>query len=337
MTESIEGTPSEATGAVTTLQQAASSIREGKGFDALTSALALAHGVPVPPSIIRRIRECAGRLLSGTFNSALRYVERHTERLDFEAKVQRDLVVKAANEGLAHLPDETKHAIAMGFLNEYALKLENKSAVVAEALTSIAHEEALEDEHPDAEISKDWLNHFSDVAAQKCDPEMRRLMGRILAGEIRQPGSYSPLTIQRMSTLTSQAATLFERLSHVVAFVDDGAMAVMTEHEYEAGKGFPELKISWTELALLASYGLLETAHATQWHQDGPESMSVRGRKFIAKSKSGNQVEIYGYLLSESGREIYQLLDFSDYFDFDKWVQSRLVPYGIEIDTSAAP
>ena len=44
-------------------------------------------------------------------------------------------------------------------------------------------------------ISDDWLNAFETEARQKSTEEMQTYFGKILAGEIRKPGSYSTETI----------------------------------------------------------------------------------------------------------------------------------------------
>src|ERR1700674_5645067 len=72
---------------------------------------------------------------------------------------------------------------------------------------------AASDKEPEAPpISEDWLNAFESEAAQMSSEQMQRLFGRILAGEIRQPSSYSIKTIKLMAQVDNRAATLFSRL-----------------------------------------------------------------------------------------------------------------------------
>lgn len=49
-------------------------------------------------------------------------------------------------------------------------------------------------------INDDWLNSFETEARSKSTEEMQLRFGRILAGEIRQPGSYSPKAMQTETT-----------------------------------------------------------------------------------------------------------------------------------------
>lgn len=60
------------------------------------------------------------------------------------------------------------------------------------------------------EISEDWLNIFEKEACNKSSEDMRLLFGKILAGEIHKPSSYSMKTIKLISELDNEAAKLFQ-------------------------------------------------------------------------------------------------------------------------------
>ncbi len=60
------------------------------------------------------------------------------------------------------------------------------------------------------EISVDWLNSFEEEARHKTSDEMRLLFGKILAGEISKPSSYSIKTVRLISQLDNQAAKIFQ-------------------------------------------------------------------------------------------------------------------------------
>ena len=67
-------------------------------------------------------------------------------------------------------------------------------------------------EDSEIEIDDDWLNMFSRIAEQRSAPEMQAYLAKILAGEIRRPGSFDPSTIQIVSTITAPIANSFQRL-----------------------------------------------------------------------------------------------------------------------------
>ena len=61
-------------------------------------------------------------------------------------------------------------------------------------------------------ISDDWLNAFETEARQKSTEEMQTYFGKILAGEIKKPGSYSTKTIRILGSLDQSTAKPFVRL-----------------------------------------------------------------------------------------------------------------------------
>lgn len=69
--------------------------------------------------------------------------------------------------------------------------------------------ESVEDSGGD-EIDADWINIFSSYSNHASSERLRSLWGRILAGEIRQPGSFAPSTLRVISELDAEIARSFE-------------------------------------------------------------------------------------------------------------------------------
>jgi hypothetical protein len=84
-------------------------------------------------------------------------------------------------------------------------KLENRAAAVSAALEDIRENPGSTDAQ--AEIEDDWLNLFARLTEEKSSEELRCLFGKILAGEIKKPGSFSLRTIQVLATLSKDEAT----------------------------------------------------------------------------------------------------------------------------------
>ena len=68
-------------------------------------------------------------------------------------------------------------------------KLENRAAAVKVAVDELNERPAQQD--ATKEIDDDWLNLYAKLAEDKSSEELRSLFGKILAGEIRRPGSFS--------------------------------------------------------------------------------------------------------------------------------------------------
>ena len=96
--------------------------------------------------------------------------------------------------------------------NEY-VKILCKSHNVASAI-KIAMEQ-LENESEsittEESMNQDWLNEWGEHAGFVSDENMQSLWGKILAGEIKQPGSFSLRTMQLLRNLSKEEANLIHK------------------------------------------------------------------------------------------------------------------------------
>lgn len=289
-------------------------LKEGGGYDVTVAALFLANGVPVPPSIVKRFRIGVGRLIDGSFDLLAGSLERKNARLDFGAKLQEAVVKEIAKSGANDLAEKSPNisgAVALSMLSDYGLKLENKAAVAQQAFQELAKEPISQDEAPDAEISADWLNYFSDIAAQKSDPEMQRLMGQILAGEIRKPGSFSPITVSVLSTLTTPVAQKFEQLCRLTVEMNGVSFVLTNIFPDFLIKGIPEIGLTYVDVLNLRTHQLLANERGSGWKLAPrvAHTISNCGRNFFLLA-TGNGVDqnIPMALFSQVGIEMRRLV-----------------------------
>jgi hypothetical protein len=66
--------------------------------------------------------------------------------------------------------------------------------------------------------SDDWTRRFFDYAQDISDEMVRRVWGRVLAGEIKQPGAFSIRTLDALRNFTKDDAVLFERMVRAAIF-----------------------------------------------------------------------------------------------------------------------
>ena len=66
-----------------------------------------------------------------------------------------------------------------------------------------------------------WINIFETEARPQSTEDMQLLFGRILAGEIKQPGSYSIRSIRTLVELDQNTAALFKRLCSLCIVVEN--------------------------------------------------------------------------------------------------------------------
>ncbi len=63
-------------------------------------------------------------------------------------------------------------------------------------------------------IEEDWTNRFFRIVEDISNEEMQALWGKILAGEIKQPRTYSLRTLERIRNLTKDEAEIFTKIAN---------------------------------------------------------------------------------------------------------------------------
>lgn len=92
-----------------------------------------------------------------------------------------------------------------------------------ESVTSSAAADLMDiSEVPEQSPDEDWVTRFFANAQDVSSEGMQELWGRILAGEIKKPGSYSLRTLDFIRNLKKSDAELFTRLAKL-AYITFGA------------------------------------------------------------------------------------------------------------------
>ncbi|HLY88415.1 MAG TPA: DUF2806 domain-containing protein, partial [Acetobacteraceae bacterium] len=197
---------------------------------------------------------------------------------------------------------------------------------------------ATSDMAPDAPpISEDWMNVFESEAAHMGSEQMQHLFGKILAGEIRRPTSYSIKTIRLVAQLDNQAASLFKRLCSLsislrlpsFGTIHDARVVSMGDANANSlqayGLGFDALNI-------LHEYGLIISDYNS--HMDYRISAAYGGNIILPMTYQGakwglfpkvnpqdpKEFKVNGVVFSRSGKELLSIVE----VDEDKQYTSAL-------------
>lgn len=101
--------------------------------------------------------------------------------------------------------------------DEVVAKKINEDINVAKAI--LKAEEVLSNETADVpkdNIDYDWLYRWSEKASKVSSDTLQTLWGRVLAGEVKAPGSYSLRTIEFLHSLSQSEARLIEKMMSLV-------------------------------------------------------------------------------------------------------------------------
>ena len=102
-------------------------------------------------------------------------------------------------------------------------------------------------------VDPDWSARFFSQVEDVSNEDMQLLWGKLLAGEVAEPGSFSPRTLRIVSDLTALEAELFESLCSM-RLLGMGRPAVFYMQRDEL---YPRMGLGWSEMQQLQAAGLV--------------------------------------------------------------------------------
>ncbi len=289
----------------------------------------LVAGVPAP--IRKNAAKAFGRLCTAAVEYPVALIEGAIAEKRAEARARVKLIDASAHQIAQQMKTDPEYARAAA--SKFAqrivrerVNIDQVSEIAAVDLKSqpLALENENEPEAPP--ISEDWLNAFESEAAQMSSEQMQRLFGRILAGEIRRPTSYSIKTIKLMSQLDNRAATLFSLLcslsistrvpsSNVILDARVVSMGNAGSNSLQAyGLGFDALNVLHEYGLIISdfnSYMDFRTAVAHESRIMLP--MTYQNAQWALVPKVAppalQELKVHGVALSRSGKELLSIVD----------------------------
>lgn len=174
------------------------------------------------------------------------------------------------------------------------------------------------DQLPDAvseqPVDEDWIFRFFDISQDVSNQEMQELWARILAGEVTEPGSFSPRTLHILRLLQPDDALLFSRLCN---YVSDRCIILLHRN---MDKYFNERGLPLESIMHLSSQGLarIDSDLSIIVQEDVEGYHMSYGDKIIyfEKRSKDQQRKLHTYILTDVGEEIYTLTDPEPDYDY---------------------
>lgn len=189
----------------------------------------------IPAPIRKNALKAFDRLCSALIDVPVGALERRSAEKRAESEARIKIIRENADQIAQQMKVDPEYAqIAVSKYGQKILReqvnLDKISAIAADELKSIESDnptsqnpnEPNEGQSPDSTnqevnsgeektIDDNWLNSFETEARQKSTEEMQIRFGRILAGEIRQPDSYSIKAVKLLGEIDQDTATLFKK------------------------------------------------------------------------------------------------------------------------------
>ena len=185
-------------------------------------------------------------------------------------------------------------------------KQENIDAVTKIAVEQLKNEKNISD----APVDKDWTVRFFNIVEDVSDEQMQQLWGKILAGEVKTPNSFSIHTIEFLKNMTKAEAELFARIANYIIVSNNRPFIFKGDDDETLNKnGF-----LFEERLLLIELGLLqaETSIARKFSEfpADVDTIFISGKYIIKATKKANTPEYQVPILrmTKIGEELRKLL-----------------------------
>ncbi len=205
---------------------------------------------------------------------------------------------------------------------------EQKRQKNIEAVTQKAAED-LESESFVSEdpVDEDWITRFFDYAEDISSEDMQGLWGKILAGEIKKPKSYSLRSLDILRNLSTEEAEIFIKFATLAIESSDTVFILnfnnesLLEEEYQLRV---KERLLLVELGLLAGDSLLFRIPETG--SEPSSTVLINGKSIIIQEKMPNKPKksIQVLVFTKIGRELLQLVKAGPKVDYLQLLATKL-------------
>jgi Protein of unknown function (DUF2806) len=263
----------------------------------------------LPQMIAGPAGKAISRLIAGVVEIPAAYLDSFAQSIK-DKTTARSVLNKAVVDAASKFAATDEMVIQRAAHNLLAKEFRhqaNKEAVAVKALEILRTEDAPETSPPDVDL--DWLNVFERYAENASSERLQELWGRILAGEIRKPKSFSLKTLRFVSELDQKIATTFERCSSAIL----GRRFIPTRSPLLKGPAFDEL-LDLQDYDLVSGVGgLLQSTLTTS---TGTITLESADRIIVINGEKEFELQISSVTLTRMGIEVLNIV--KPVFDMDQ-------------------
>ena len=212
------------------------------------------------------------------------------------------------------------------------IKQKNIEAVIDVAYSELEGQAAVANEPNDP----DWMINFFNSVEGISNDKMQQLWGKLLAGEIKNPNSFSKRTLNVLKNLTQREAGIFQKVSPLVLWCAGDRSKSFNDYflpsdAFSRRNLLETHSISFSEILVLHEAGLISE---NSWISAGViiqpgETEYIYGmREKIGISNSDStevQISWSAYILTEAGKELLPIvLPENETINFNEYMQDCL-------------
>jgi len=157
-------------------------------------------------------------------------------------------------------------------------------------------------------VDQDWATRFFNIVGEVNNEDMQVLWGKILSGEVKQPGSYSLRTLETLRNLSKKEAEAFTKITNYV-LQSNATFLIYRDQDFLDSVG-----IKYADILLLDESGLLKGDTTLQYTMSFTEQRNTFGliyqNKIVLlhdKNTEDRKINVPCYVLTKAGSEIYSI------------------------------
>ena len=313
------------------------------GTDIITDLVADVAIPGISGPVRRNFFKAAGQLCAALVDIPNAYLTGKADELRAETAARIKLIYTSAEQIAQQMQTDPEYArVAVQKFGQRVLReqinldlITQKAAIELQSASDSSDQRGA-DESGDT-INDDWLNTFETEARQISTEEMQAYFGKVLAGEITKPGSYSRRTVKILGSLDHNVATHFVRLSSMCISIQSQAVRVPSLDGNAGENALEEYGLDFDTLNLLNEHGLVISVYNSQLtftpcvafpavsglgQQAICIAWSYQGKHWILMPMSndsvGKKLEVSGVALTQSGRELFKIVQVEPIDEYSK-------------------
>ncbi|MCD8148178.1 MAG: DUF2806 domain-containing protein [Clostridiales bacterium] len=220
------------------------------------------------------------------------------ENCDIPIEYKNDAVAMSTGDA-DEFVKRTQHRMAYQELTKQI----NIESVVGQTYSILENEKDVTDEP----VSDDFMNCFYNCVQDVSTEEMQKLWAKILAGEVKQPSTFSLRTLSVLHNMTKQEAEKFQKmLSYIIRFEDGAFLPNYSRLLNSVG-------ISYSDILDAEEWGLIKSSPSIEAsiRFSTNDGVVCRNKKYMITMESTQtargELHVPQYPLTVAGREIAAL------------------------------
>lgn len=208
-------------------------------------------------------------------------------------------------------------------------KQQNIEAVCANSAQALIGESKVAEDKPES----DWINRFFEIAENISTEDLQYLWGKILAGEIQKPGSFSLRTLETLKNMSRQEAENFCKLGRYV--LRHKNMALYIDPEKYISK--QENTLGFAEIFALKDAGIIADSDFLNFSFE-PSSAGTTSQIFYSslvllfeREKDTPKITIKVGALTKAGVELLTLISIQPDMEYIKFIAQQFHSDGMKV------